>query len=136
MVTPHSNHSQTPFHILAVAGEPTIVEFLRVGLEPEGYAVSAATNADGTLDHIGQKTVGLVILDLSQSSRDGLEICRRVRETSDIPIVVLAERDQISTRVAALDLGADACLVKPFGMAELSARLHAILRRSGTPEHR
>ncbi len=120
-----------PVHILAVDDEPNIVEFLRVGLGYEGYHVDVAMDGRTALDCLRQQSFDLVILDVMLPGMDGFEICKRVRQNSDIPILMLTARDEISDRVMGLDLGADDYLIKPFSFAELLARLRALLRRRG-----
>jgi two-component system response regulator MprA len=121
----------SPPHILAVDDEPTIVEFLRVGLGYEGYQVDVAMDGRTGLDRLRQEAFDLVILDVMLPGLDGFEICKRIRASSDVPILMLTARDEISDRVLGLDLGADDYLTKPFSFAELLARVRAILRRRG-----
>lgn len=123
--------TERPLRILAVDDEPTIVEFLRVGLGYEGYQVEAAMEGRAALDRLRQAEFDLVILDVMLPGLDGFEICKRIRATSPIPILMLTARDEISDRVMGLDLGADDYLIKPFSFAELLARVRAILRRRG-----
>ena len=118
-------------HILAVDDEPNIIEFLRVGLGYEGYQVDVAMDGHAALDRLRQETFDLVILDVMLPGLDGFEICKRIRANSDVPILMLTARDEISDRVQGLDLGADDYLTKPFSFAELLARVRAILRRRG-----
>ena len=117
--------------ILAVDDEPNIVEFLRVGLGYEGYQVEAAMDGRAALERVRQETFDLVILDVMLPGLDGFEICKRIRVNSDVPILMLTARDEVSDRVMGLDLGADDYLIKPFSFAELLARVRAILRRRG-----
>lgn len=120
-----------PLRILAVDDEPTIVEFLRVGLGYEGYQVEIAMEGRAALDRLRQAEFDLVILDVMLLGLDGFEICKRIRATSQVPILMLTARDEIADRVLGLDLGADDYLIKPFSFAELLARVRAILRRRG-----
>ncbi len=120
-----------PLRILAVDDEPTIVEFLRVGLGYEGYQVEIAMEGRAALDRLRQAEFDLVILDVMLPGLDGFEICKRIRATSQVPILMLTARDEIADRVLGLDLGADDYLIKPFSFAELLARVRAILRRRG-----
>jgi two-component system response regulator MprA len=124
---------EKPVRILAVDDEPNIVEFLRVGLGYEGYQVDVAMDGHVALDRLRQETFDLVILDVMLPGLDGFEICKRIRATSTVPILMLTARDEIADRVMGLDLGADDYLVKPFSFAELLARVRAILRRQGVP---
>ncbi len=120
-----------PPRVLAVDDEPNIVEFLRVGLGYEGYHVDVAMDGRAAIDRLREETFDLVILDVMLPGVDGFEICKRIRANSDVPILMLTARDEISDRVQGLDLGADDYLTKPFSFAELLARVRAILRRRG-----
>lgn len=123
--------------ILVVDAEPSIVEFLRVGLGNEGYQVDVVTNGPAALDRLRQDTFDLVILDAMLPGLDGFEICKRIRANSAIPILILSTRDGTSDVVLGLELGADGYMTKPINFAELVARVRAILRRCGniTPRH-
>jgi two-component system, OmpR family, response regulator MprA len=125
------NKSAETSRILAVDDEPTIIEFLRVGLGYEGFQVEAAMDGRTALDLLRQQTFDLVILDVMLPGLDGFEICKRIRATSDIPILMLTAKDEVADRVMGLDLGADDYLIKPFSFAELLARVRAIQRRRG-----
>ena len=117
-------------HILVIDDEPQIRRALRAALQAAGYAVQlAATGAEG-LDQAALGTPDLVVLDLGLPDLDGREVCRRLRAWSTVPIVVLSVRDAEGEKVGALDAGADDYLVKPFGIAELLARIRAALRRA------
>ncbi len=131
MTEPQTKNAAHPVHILAVDDEPNIVEFLRVGLGYEGYQVDMAMDGRTALECLRQGSFDLIILDVMLPGMDGFEICKRVRAGSDIPILMLTARDEISDRVMGLDLGADDYLIKPFSFAELLARLRALLRRRG-----
>jgi DNA-binding response OmpR family regulator len=132
MVESHTDEAMgSPLRILAVDDEPNIVEFLRVGLGYEGYRVDVAMDGRAALERLRQETFDLVILDVMLPGLDGFEICKRVRANSDVPILMLTARDEISDRVMGLDLGADDYLIKPFSFAELLARVRAIMRRRG-----
>jgi two-component system KDP operon response regulator KdpE len=117
--------------ILIVDDEPQIVRALRVTLAARGYEVHAAGNGETALEAMAAKPADLVILDLGLPGIDGIEVTRRLRTWSQIPIVVLSVREGQTDKVAALDAGADDYLTKPFGMDELLARVRAALRRSG-----
>ncbi len=116
--------------ILVIDDETAIRKFLRVGLENAGYEVAEEKNAqDGIRELIGFRP-DLVILDLGLPDRDGLEVISKIREWSQIPIIVLTVKEDEEIKVAALDNGADDYLTKPFSMPELLARLRAGLRHS------
>ena len=115
-----------PATVLIVDDEPAILRLLRASLAAEGYrTIEAATGADA-LARAGQADI--VVLDLGLPDIDGLQVIARLRATSAVPIVVLSSREAESGKVAALDLGADDYVTKPFGIAELMARLRAALR--------
>lgn len=116
--------------ILVVDDEPQIIRALRVGLSAHGYEVVTAANGEEALDRAAATPPDAVILDLGLPGLDGLEVCRSLREWSQAPILVLSARMAEREKVAALDLGADDYVTKPFGMDELLARLRAALRRA------
>ncbi|MBP6470821.1 MAG: response regulator transcription factor [Chloroflexi bacterium] len=117
--------------ILVVDDEPQIRKLLQTGLSGYGYQVMTAANGQEALTAVAQRQPNAVILDISLGSEpDGLEVCRRLREWSQVPIVMLSVRSGETSKVAALDAGADDYLTKPFGMEELRARIQAVLRRA------
>lgn len=124
--------SQQP-RILVVDDEPQIARVLRTGLRTHGYDVRVAADGVSALETFGDWHPELVITDLSMPNMDGLKLCRRLRETSQLPIIVLSVRGEEKTKVEALDAGADDYVTKPFGMDELLARVRAQLRRARTP---
>ena len=114
--------------ILVIDDEPPIRKLLRMGLAAYGYEVLEASNGRIALELLAQKP-SLVILDLGLPDIDGLELLRRIRSAQEsLPVVVLSSRDDEAGKVAALDLGADDYVTKPFGMDELLARMRAALR--------
>ena len=102
---------------------------LRRALAYEGNTVEVATDGPGALVAARDRPPDLVVLDVMLPGLDGIEVCRRLREGSDVPILMLTARDAVSDRVAGLDAGADDYLVKPFAYEELLARVRALLRR-------
>jgi two-component system, OmpR family, KDP operon response regulator KdpE len=122
-----------PAVVLVIDDEAPIRKFLRAGLEGQGYAlVEAATGQEG-LTQAATRSPELVLLDLGLPDIDGLEIVRRIREWSAMPIVVLTARGQEGDKIRALDAGADDYVTKPFSMGELLARVRVALRhRSAT----
>lgn len=106
---------------------------LRQGLRGAGYEVTVAATGEEALESFGRQPVDLVILDLAMPGIGGLETCRRLRAVSSVPIVVLSVHDSEADKIAALDLGADDYLTKPFALGELLARIRAALRRVHTP---
>ncbi|MGD9893391.1 MAG: response regulator [Dehalococcoidia bacterium] len=121
--------------VLVVDDEETIIEFLTMGLSYEGWSVSAATDGDAAIDAARRERPDLVILDVMLPGLDGLTVCRRLREQSDVPIIMLTARGELEDRVAGLDGGADDYLVKPFRFQELLARIRAVLRRRTPAMH-
>jgi two-component system KDP operon response regulator KdpE len=115
--------------ILVADDEKAILRTLKRNLSGRGYEVITASNGEEALAQIEEALPDLIILDLMMPRMDGLEVCRRVREWSQIPIIVLSARGEEPQKVAALDLGADDYLTKPFGMDELLARIRVALRR-------
>lgn len=116
--------------ILVVDDEPQIRKQLRIGLAGYGYDVLTSANGQEALIDAAQRKPDLVILDISLDSEpDGIEVCRRIREWSQVPIIMLSVHEREKTKVTALNAGADDYMTKPFGMEELQARIVAILRR-------
>ena len=118
-----------PF-ILIIEDDPQIRRFLRATLSAEGYLYHEAVTAAEGLIEANARRPDLILLDLGLPDRDGLEVIRRVRESSQMPIVVLSARGEENDKIAALDLGADDYVAKPFGVGELLARIRAALRRA------
>ena len=120
--------------VLIIEDEPTMRRFLRTSLVANGYAVvEAGTAREGFAQATGRNPE-LILLDLGLPDGDGLDLARRIRERQKTPIVVLSARGREQDKVAALDLGADDYLTKPFGVAELLARLRVALRHAGADE--
>src|SRR3984885_410398 len=115
--------------ILVVDDEPQITRVLRTSLSAQGYDIRIANTGEMALEIMKDWTPNLIITDLSMPSIDGVQLCRRVRAQSQVPIVVLSVRDKEQQEVEALDAGADDYVTKPFGMNELLARVRANLRR-------
>ena len=120
--------------ILVVDDEPQILRVLRRGLEAKGYLVMTAPDALSAIDMMKASRVDLLITDLRMPEMDGVELCTRVRKTSQLPIIVLSVKSEESTKVQALDAGADDYITKPFGMDELLARVRALSRRTRNEE--
>ena len=120
--------------VLVVDDEPQIQRALRIGLERNGCEVVLASNGEEALDAVAATELDLIILDLAMPGIGGLEVCRQVREWGKIPIIVLSVRDFEGDKIAALDLGADDYLTKPFSLEELLARMRALLRRARQDE--
>ena len=115
--------------ILVVDDEPQLTRVLRRSLTTKGYDVRVAGDGDFALQTFRDWPPALVITDLAMPNLGGLELCRRLRAISEVPIIVLSVRGEEKTKVEALDAGADDYMTKPFGMDELLARIRAALRR-------
>src|SRR5258708_33611178 len=123
-----------PKRILVVDDEPRITRVLRTSLSSHGYDIRVANDGETALEIMKDWSPDLVITDLAMPNMDGLELCRRVRAKSQIPILVLSVRGEERTKVKALDAGADDYITKPFGIEELLARVRANLRRARSEE--
>src|SRR5260221_294874 len=117
-----------PVSVLVVDDEPPIRRFLRASLVPHDYRVVEAESGRQALEMLASERPDLVILDLGLPDIDGIEVLRRIRAASKVPVVVLSSRSDERTKVTALELGADDYVTKPFGMEELIARLRTALR--------
>ena len=116
--------------ILVVDDEAQLTRVLRTGLKSRGYDVRTAPDGMTALETFNEWQPDLVITDLAMPRMDGLELCRQLREVSQIPIIVLSAKGEEKTKIDALDLGADDFITKPFGIDELFARVRAALRRA------
>ena len=116
--------------ILVVDDEQQILLVLRSGLTKHGYEVRVAAEGEAALELFHLWTPNLVVTDLSMPNMGGLELCRRLRAISEVPLIVLSVKGEESVKIEALDAGADDYVTKPFGMGELLARVRASLRRS------
>lgn len=116
--------------VLVVEDEPGLAEAVRYALEVEGIDVLVASTGREGLEQMRTGNPHLVLLDLMLPESSGLDVCRQIRSTSDIPIIMLTARDTEADKVAGLELGADDYVTKPFSMRELMARVRAQLRRS------
>src|SRR2546428_13905567 len=117
--------------VLVVDDEPQITRVLRTVLSSKGYQVRTAAEGEAALTNFTEWRPELVITDLYMPHMDGVELCRRIRALSNVPIIVLSVKGEERTKVEALDSGADDYVTKPFGIDELLARVRAALRRSG-----
>ncbi len=116
--------------ILVVDDELSIIKFLRANLEARSYEVLAAMNGAEALQTFEKELPDLVLLDIMMPKMDGFEVCRRIREWSQVPIIMLSARGDEDDKVKCLDLGADDYITKPFGKDELIARVRAVMRRT------
>ena len=121
---------EPPAKILVVDDEPQITRVLRMALTTQGYVVQSAFNGVEGLAAVDAWKPDLVITDVAMPQMNGVEMCREIRESSQVPIIILSVRDQERMKIEALDAGADDYVTKPFSMQELQARVRAQLRRS------
>jgi len=121
--------------ILVVEDESSIASFVSLYLKNAGYSVRAVATGGEALLQAGTDPPALIVLDLMLPDIDGIEVCRRIRKTSEVPILMLTARDEDVDKIIGLEVGADDYLTKPFNPRELVARVKSILRRA-TPERR
>jgi DNA-binding response OmpR family regulator len=121
--------------ILVVEDEASIASFVALYLKNAGYTVRTATNGGEALAQVQAQLPDMIVLDLMLPDIDGIEVCKRIRQRSDVPILMLTARDEDVDKIIGLEVGADDYLTKPFNPRELVARAKAILRRA-TPERR
>src|SRR5207302_10732882 len=121
--------------VLVVEDESSIASFVTLYLKNAGYQVNAVGNGTDALAHVAASPPSLVILDLMLPDIDGIEVCRRIRKSSDMPILMLTARDEDVDKIIGLEVGADDYMTKPFNPRELVARVKSILRRAA-PERR
>ena len=121
-------------NILVVDDEPQITRVLKTTLSSQGYGIRTASDGEEALQAMREWPPDLIVTDLRMPHMDGLELCREVRKTSQVPIIVLSVKGEDSIKVQALDAGADDYVTKPFSMTELTARIRAALRRASVPD--
>jgi DNA-binding response OmpR family regulator len=121
--------------VLVVEDEGSIASFVSLYLKNAGYAVRTASTGTQALDQVASEMPALIVLDLMLPDIDGIEVCRRIRKSSDVPILMLTARDEDVDKIIGLEVGADDYLTKPFNPRELVARVKSILRRA-VPERR
>jgi DNA-binding response OmpR family regulator len=124
-----------PATILLVDDEEAVQKLLTYPLERDGYRVISARDGDEALRRFGEQPVDLVVLDVMLPHVDGLEVCKRLRATSHVPIIMLTARDDEVDKVLGLELGADDYITKPFSIREFRSRVKAALRRASAPKH-
>ncbi len=115
--------------VLVVDDEPKVCDLIRVYLERSGYGVLCTHDGALALREVEQRKPDLVLLDLNLPGMDGLEVCKTLRKTSDVPVIMLTARDEEADRIVGLELGADDYVTKPFSPREVVARVKAVLRR-------
>jgi len=121
--------------ILVVEDETSIASFVSAYLRNAGYEVCAASSAKAALVDLAGELPSLIVLDLNLPDGDGVELCRRIRKSSDVPILMLTARDEDVDKIIGLEVGADDYMTKPFNPRELVARVKSVLRRA-SPERR
>ncbi|MBA2283556.1 MAG: response regulator transcription factor [Actinomycetota bacterium] len=121
--------------ILAVEDDERIRTAVKLALEEEGWIIEEAETGELALEHFHRNPADVVLIDIMLPGIDGFEVCRSIRRTSDVPIVMVTARVDTHDVVAGLEAGADDYLTKPFAPKELSARIRALLRRARTPDH-
>ena len=119
--------------ILVVDDEKTLVKGMKFNLENEGYEVECAYDGAAALELAREGRFDLIILDVMMPEMDGLEACMKIREFSNVPIIMLTAKSEVFDRIQGLEMGADDYIVKPFEMKELIARINAVLRRTEIP---
>ena len=118
--------------ILVVDDEALLVKGIKFNLENEGYTVVTGTDGVEAVDTASAGDIDLIVLDLMMPRMDGLEACRRIREFSDVPIIMLTAKTGDMDKLMGFEHGADDYLTKPFNILELKARIRALLRRSAS----
>ena len=120
--------------ILVVDDDPNIAQLVKLYLEKEGYDVNVETRGDDAVAAFQKNPPNLMLLDIMLPGMDGWQVCRAIRQTSSIPIIMLSAKDETFDKVLGLELGADDYITKPFEGKELVARVKAVLRRAGASE--
>ena len=123
-----------PSTILLVDDEDSIQKLLAYPLEREGFRVLQARDGEEAMAQFAAEDVDLVVLDIMLPKLDGLEVCKRLRAESEVPIIMLTARDDELDKVLGLELGADDYITKPFSIREFRSRIRALLRRAGSPQ--
>ena len=119
--------------ILLVDDEPLIIKCLKYTLEQEGYETLAAYDGEEALEVFFANTVDLVLLDVMLPKLDGIQVCQRIRESSNVPIIMLTAKGEDMDKILGLEYGADDYMTKPFNILEVKARIKTILRRASQP---
>ena len=119
--------------ILLVDDEPLIIKGLRFTLEQEGYEILTAADGEEALEVFHSEPVDLVLLDVMLPKLDGIQVCQRIRETSNVPILMLTAKGEDMDKILGLEYGADDYMTKPFNILEVKARIKTVLRRAAQP---
>jgi len=130
LAPPPAPHSAMTRTVLVVDDDPHIRELLAFAFDKAGMAVREAADGEEALAEVARHLPDLVVLDINMPRMDGLEVCRRLRATTEVPVLFLSSRDEEFDRVLGIELGADDYVVKPFSPREVVARANAIMRRS------
>ena len=118
--------------ILLVDDEPLMLKGLKYSLEQEGYETDSALDGEEALEKFAQGDYDLILLDVMLPKLDGLTVCQRIRESSNVPIIMLTAKGEDMDKILGLDYGADDYIPKPFNLLEVKARIKTVLRRAGT----
>lgn len=118
-------------NILVVEDDRNISDLIRMYMEKEGFEVRSAYDGGKAIEEFEKQAPDLVLLDIMLPVMDGWAVCRKIRETSKVPIIMLTAKGETEDKVSGLEMGADDYIVKPFEVKELLARVHAVLRRTG-----
>jgi len=120
--------------VLVIDDEPRLVRLLKANLESSGYRVASALNAHDGIEAVGEESPDLVLLDVALPDGDGFSVCRRIREFSDVPIIMLTARSREGDKLEGFHSGADDYVTKPFSSPELMARVKAVMKRRGAKD--
>ena len=121
-------------NILVVEDDRNISDLIRMYMEKEGFEVRSAYDGGKAVEEFEKQAPDLVLLDIMLPVMDGWTVCAKIRETSQVPIIMLTAKSEVNDRITGLEMGADDYIVKPFEMKELMARINAVLRRSEIPD--
>ena len=121
-------------NILVVEDDRNISDLIRMYMEKEGFEVRSVYDGGKAVEEFEKQAPDLVLLDIMLPVMDGWAVCRNIRETSKVPIIMLTAKGEVNDRITGLEMGADDYIVKPFEMKELMARINAVLRRSEIPD--
>ncbi len=123
-----------PRRLLLVDDEPSIIKGLKFSLEQDGYETEVAYDGEEALAKFAQGGFDLILLDVMLPKRDGVEVCQQIRETSQVPIIMLTAKGEDMDKILGLEYGADDYMTKPFNILEVKARIKTILRRVSAPQ--
>ncbi len=123
-----------PKRLLLVDDEPSIIKGLKFSLEQDGYVTEVAYDGEEALAKFAQGDFDLILLDVMLPKKDGIEVCQQIRETSQVPIIMLTAKGEDMDKILGLEYGADDYMTKPFNILEVKARIKTILRRVTAPQ--